>query len=64
MVGSPTRAGSGEGVEAEVAALLGPFIVLLGQDRADEADDAVAVGEDPYDVGAAADLPSRRQASG
>jgi hypothetical protein len=30
--------------------------VLLGQDGADEADRAGAVGEDPDDVGAAADL--------
>ena len=30
--------------------------MLLGEDRADEADDRVAVGEDPDDVGAAADL--------
>jgi hypothetical protein len=25
----------------------GPFIVLLGQDRADQPDDGVAAGEDP-----------------
>jgi hypothetical protein len=31
--------------------------VLLGQDRADEADDAGPVGEDADDVGASADLP-------
>ena len=43
-------------VEAEVAAAFGPFVVLFGQDRADEADEGVAVGEDPDDVGAAADL--------
>jgi hypothetical protein len=49
-------AGFGEGFEAEVAALLGPFVVLFGQDGADEANDAVAVGEDADDVGAAADL--------
>jgi hypothetical protein len=30
--------------------------VLLGQDRADQADDRGAIGEDPDDVGAAADL--------
>jgi hypothetical protein len=30
--------------------------VLLGQDGADEADEGVAAGEDPGDVGAAADL--------
>ena len=49
-------AGAGEDVEAEVAAAFGPFVVLLGQDGADEADQGVAAGEDPDDVGAAADL--------
>ena len=48
--------GSGEGVEAEVAALLDPFVVLFGEDGADEADDAVSVGEDSDEGGAAADL--------
>jgi hypothetical protein len=50
-------------VQADVAAHLGPFIVLLGQHRADEADQAVAVREDPDNVGAATDLavePLRR----
>jgi hypothetical protein len=42
-----------EDVEADVAAHLGPFVVLLGQDGADEADEGVAAGEDPDDVGAA-----------
>ena len=50
-------AGAGEDVEAEVAAAFGPFVVLFGQDGADEADQGVAAGEDPDDVGAAADLP-------
>ena len=49
--------GFGEGVEAEVAAGLGPFVVLFSEDSSDEADDGVAVGEDPNDVAAAADLP-------
>ena len=49
--------GAGEDVESEVAAAFGPFVVLLGQDGADEADDGGPVGEDPDDVGAAADLP-------
>jgi hypothetical protein len=49
-------AGSGQDVDAEVAAAFGPFVVLLGQDGADEADQGVAVGEDTDDVGAAADL--------
>jgi hypothetical protein len=35
----------GEDVESEVAAAFGPFVVLLGEDGADEADDAGAVGE-------------------
>src|SRR6476660_2265358 len=48
--------GPGQDVEAEVAALLGPFVVLLGQHGADQADDRVAVGKDPDDVGAPADL--------
>ena len=50
-------AGAGQDVEAEVAAPFDPFVVLLGQDRADEADQAGAVGKDPDDVCAAADLP-------
>ena len=48
--------GSGEDVEPEAAAAFGPFVVLLGQDGADEADDRVPVGEDADHVGAAADL--------
>jgi hypothetical protein len=35
---------------SEVAASVGPFVVLLGQDRADQADDRSAVGEDPDNV--------------
>ena len=46
MVSSVTMAG----------ALDGPFVVLLHQDRADEADDGVIVREDADDVGAALDL--------
>ena len=49
--------GFGQELQAHVAAAFGPFIGLLGQDRADEADDRRPVGEDPDDVGAAADLP-------
>ena len=45
--------GFGQGVGAEVAAGFGPFGVLFGPDRADEADDRVAVGEDADDVGPA-----------
>ena len=36
-----------EGVQAEVAAALGP-VVLRCQDGADQADDGVPVGEDAY----------------
>jgi hypothetical protein len=50
-------AGSGHGVDAEVEAAFGPFVVLFGEDGADEADEGVAVREDADDVGAAADLP-------
>jgi hypothetical protein len=42
--------------EAEVTAAVGPFVVLFGQDRADQADDRGAVEEDANDVGAAPDL--------
>jgi hypothetical protein len=38
-----------------VAAAVGPFIVLFGQDGADEANEGAA-GEDADDVGAAADF--------
>ena len=48
--------GPGENVESEVAAAFGPFVVLFGQYRAHESDDGGPVGEDPDDVGAAADL--------
>ena len=45
--GGEDGAGFVEGFEAEVAALFGPLVVLLGQDGPDEADDRVAVGKDP-----------------
>ena len=48
------HAASCEDLEAEVAAAFGPFVGLLGQDAADQADDALAVGEDADTVGAAA----------
>ncbi len=35
-VGFADAAGSAEGVEAEVASLFSPFVVLLGEDRADQ----------------------------
>jgi hypothetical protein len=44
---TPTElgAGAGDDVEAEAAAAFGPFVGLLGQDSADEADGGVAAGE-------------------
>ena len=53
--GRVSDAGAGQDVEAEVAAAFGPFVMLLGEDGADEADQGVAAGEDPDDVGAASD---------
>jgi hypothetical protein len=47
----------GEDAEVKVATALDQLVVLLGQDSTDESDEGVAVGEDPHDVGAAADLP-------
>jgi hypothetical protein len=43
-------------VRADIAAGLGPLVVLLGQSGADEADQRGAVGKDTDHVGAAADL--------
>ena len=37
-----------EGVQAEVAAALSPFVGLLGQDGADQADDGWTAGEDAH----------------
>jgi hypothetical protein len=46
----------GEDFQAHIAAGLGPFIVLLGQHRADQADDGLAAREDPDHDGPPADL--------
>ena len=46
------QARSAQDAQGQVAASFGPLVVLLGQDRADQADDAGAVGEDPVGVGA------------
>jgi hypothetical protein len=54
--GAASFAACGEDFQSHVAAGFGPFVVLLGQDGADEADDGFAAGEDADDVGAAADL--------
>ncbi|GJF32771.1 hypothetical protein KNE206_54710 [Kitasatospora sp. NE20-6] len=50
------EAAAAEALGADAAALFGPFVALLGQDGADQADGRAAVGEDPDDVGAATDL--------
>jgi hypothetical protein len=42
--------------QSHIAAGLGPFVVLLGQDRADEADDGAAAGEDADHIGSPADF--------
>ena len=55
-VGDGGESAACEDVEAEVAAAFGPFVGLLGQDGADEADDGFPVREDPDRVGAAPDL--------
>src|SRR5699024_8686295 len=55
-VGDEVEAAAGEDVESEIASSFGPFVGLFGQDRADEADDRLAGGEDAHGVGAAADL--------
>ena len=54
--GGQGESAAAQNFEAEVAAAFGPFVGLFGQDGADEADDGIPVGEDPDDVGAAADL--------
>jgi hypothetical protein len=55
-VGDLGQAAFGEDVQADVAAHLGPFVVLLGEHGADQADEGGPVGKDADDVGAAADL--------
>ena len=54
--GGQGESAAAQDFQSEVAAAFGPFVGLLGQDGADEADDGIPVGEDPDDVGAAADL--------
>src|SRR5688572_19861298 len=56
LVRDQGQSGFGQDLQSHVAAAFGPFVGLFGQDCADEADDGGAVGEDPDDVGAAADL--------
>lgn len=47
LIGDEVRAGLGEDVEAEIAASFSPFIGLIGQHGADEADDRIPVGKVP-----------------
>jgi len=47
-VASPALGGT---LKAHVTAGFGPFVVLLGTDGADEADDGVAAGEHAHDIG-------------
>ena len=54
--GDEGDAGTGQNVEAEVAAAFGPFVVLLGRNRTDETDQGVTGGEDPGDIGPPADF--------
>lgn len=50
-------AGAGNDVESEVAAGFDPFVVLFGQDCADEPNEGRAVGgEDPDHIGPPPDL--------
>ena len=56
-VGGQGESAAAEDFETEVAAAFGPFVGLLGQDGADEANDGIPVREDPDHVGAASDLP-------
>jgi hypothetical protein len=44
--------GAGVDLESEVAAAFGPFVVLLGQDGADQSDDRGSAGKDADHVGA------------
>ena len=56
LLGPPSGEDQGHRLDGEVAALDEPLVVLFGQQRAGEADHGGVVGEDPDDVGAAADL--------
>jgi hypothetical protein len=56
QVGLDRFAACGENFQSHVAAGLGQFIVLLGQHRADQADDGVAAGEDAHHIGPSPDL--------
>ncbi len=61
MLGMPGTLGSssdgGDGFQRHVAgALDGPFIVLLEQDRLDQPDNGVFIGEDADDLDEALDL--------
>jgi hypothetical protein len=55
-VGEPYRSDLGKGLQAHVAALLGPLLGLLDEQRADEADDGSSVREDAHHIRAPLDL--------
>jgi hypothetical protein len=61
LLGVRVRRLRDEDVEVEVAAPVGPLVVLFGEDRAGQADDRGPVGEDAEDVRAAADLGSEKK---
>jgi len=50
-IGPDRFAAGGEYFQSHVAARFGPFVVLLGQHRADQPDDGVAAREDTHHVG-------------
>ncbi len=56
-------AAGGEDFQSHVAAGFGPFIVLLGQHRADQADDRVAAGEDADHVGSGPSMSTAARGS-
>ena len=57
LVGNGSDARPLEDLQSEIAATFDPLVVLLGEHRADESDQGVAVREDADDVGAPTDLP-------
>jgi hypothetical protein len=56
-VGDLGEAAFGEDVQADVATHLNPFVVLLGEHSAHQADQSRSVGKDADDDGAAVDFP-------
>jgi hypothetical protein len=54
--GDQGEAAAGQDLEGEVSPAVGPFVVLLGEDGAEQPDDGVAFEEDADDSRAEADL--------